>query len=152
VFPFLGEGQIQAAEWFIQFSVSFDPRPRPSFPPFLMMLSSLLPIGISNALNSSVETLFFSVLQSICTGRLEIKLLYSPSERLVSFGDSSPTAAPVARLTVKDPDVWWQLCGNMDLVSVPTLCLRLAECRVRIRPLRSTPLTQFIFRPWARDI
>lgn len=82
------------------------------------MLYSLLPASISNAVNSSIQDLFFSVLQSIVTGRLEIELRYpSASKHVVSFGDLSLNAEPVARLTVKDPAVWWQLCGNMDLVS-----------------------------------
>jgi hypothetical protein len=82
------------------------------------MLYSVLPAGISNALDLSVQGLFFSMLQSIKTGRLEIELRYpSSSKRMVSFGDLSSAAEPVARLTVNDPSIWWQLCGSMDVVS-----------------------------------
>lgn len=81
------------------------------------MLTSLLPTGISDCLNSFIQNLFFSVLKSIQAGRLEIELRYPSSpKRVVVFGDPSPAAEPVARLIVIDPAVWWQLCGNMDLV------------------------------------
>lgn len=82
------------------------------------MVYRLLPAGISNAVSSSMQELVFSMLRSIEMGRLEVELRYPLSDkRVVSFGDLSPTAGPVAHLVVKDPAVWWQLCGNMDVVS-----------------------------------
>jgi hypothetical protein len=85
------------------------------------MLASLMPAGISNALNLSMQNLFFSMLQSIQVGRLEIELRYPSSpKRVVTFGDLSPTAEPMAQLIVNDPAVWWHLCANMDVVSHQT--------------------------------
>ncbi|RQM06839.1 hypothetical protein DH86_00003886, partial [Scytalidium sp. 3C] len=80
------------------------------------MLTSLLPPSLAAGFTSSGQALIFSVLRSIRVGRLELTVL-NPSgpKELHTFGDSSSAAQPVVRLTVKDPAVWWQLCGNIDL-------------------------------------
>jgi hypothetical protein len=81
------------------------------------MLYSILPTGISDALNSSAQELFFTVLKSIAVGRLEVELRYPSSTcRVICFGDPAPNAEPVGQLIVKDPSIWWQLCANMDVV------------------------------------
>lgn len=94
------------------------------------MLTSLLPPSLAAGFTSSGQALIFSVLRSIRVGRLELTVL-NPSgpKELHTFGDSSSAAQPVVRLTVKDPAVWWQLCGNIDLVCT----LRFLLDRVLIR-------------------
>lgn len=102
-----------------------------TFVHLLVMIYSILPIGISNAFVSSVQELLFFMLQSIETGRLEVELRYPLCDkRVVSFGDLSPTAEPIAHLVAKGPSVWWQLCGNMDVVSDSTMD-RYYPCRDR---------------------
>ncbi|KAH8800334.1 cyclopropane-fatty-acyl-phospholipid synthase [Xylogone sp. PMI_703] len=93
------------------------------------MFSALLPESISSSIALSGQTLIFSVLRSIRVGRLELTLLYpSCSKEAITFGDASPKAQPVARLTVKDPAVWWQLCGNIDLAMGEAFMSDSIEC------------------------